>query len=153
MSGMIADRKDDLRLGTKPSRFARHGRPALAFLAMALAALLLVHAMQIHVGADRASFGAYPDESSHYLSGLLVRDYIAHGFPGSPVHYAMNYYLHVPYFAIGHWPPLFYLLEGFWMMVFGHSHAAVLWLIASISALLATTIFAMATRYVSVPAA
>jgi Dolichyl-phosphate-mannose-protein mannosyltransferase len=120
---------------------------------MALLALLLVRAMQIHAGADQASFGAYPDEPSHYLSGLLVRDYMAHGFPRSPVHYAMNYYLHVPYFAIGHWPPLFYLVEGVWMTVFGQSHAAVLWLIASITALLAATIFVVARRFVSVPAA
>ena len=150
---MIVDREDDLRLGDKSSRFVRHRRSALAFLAMALLALVLVRSMQIHAGADQASFGAYPDEPSHYLSGLLVRDYISHGFPGSPVHYAMNYYLHVPYFAIGHWPPLFYLLEGLWMIVFGPSHAAVLWLIASITALLAATIFVMARRFVSVPAA
>ena len=153
MGEIIKDREDDLRLGDKPSRFVHNGRSALAFLTMALVALMLVRSMQIHADADQASFGAYPDEPSHYLSGLMVRDYIAHGFPGSPVQYAMNYYLHVPYFAIGHWPPLFYLLEGVWMIVFGTSHAAVLWLIASITALLAATIFVIATRFVSVPAA
>ena len=150
---VITDRGDVVWMGVKASQLVRHGRSALAFLAMALLSLLLVRAMQIHAGADQASFGAYPDEPSHYLSGLMVRDYMAHGFPGSPVRYAMNYYLHVPYFAIGHWPPLFYLVEGAWMMVFGQSHAAVLWLIASITALLAATIFVVARRFVSVPAA
>ena len=153
MSGIIADREDDLRLGYKPSWLVRQWRPAWSFLTMALVALLLVRSMQIYASADQASFGAYPDEPSHYLSGLLVRDYIADGFPGSPVQYAMNYYLHVPYFAIGHWPPLFYVFEGTWMILFGQSHAAVLWLIASITALLVATIFLVARRFVSAPAA
>ncbi len=153
MSGMIADREDDLRLRNQPSRPPRQWHSALAFLAMALVVLALVRFMQIHAGADQASFGAYPDEPSHYLSGLMVRDYIAHGFPGSPFRYAVNYYLHVPYFAVGYWPPLFYLLEGPWMIVFGQGHAAVLWLIASITALLAATIFQVARRFVSAPAA
>ena len=153
MRGKIADREDDLRLGNKGSRLGRQWRFVLTFLAMTLLALMLVRAIQIHAHADEASFGAYPDEPAHYLSGLMVRDYITDGFPGSPVRFAINYYLHVPYFGVGHWPPLFYVLEGVWMILFGQSRVAVLWLIASITALLAATIFLVARRFVSTPAA
>lgn len=153
MGGKIADCEDDLRLGGKDRGLVPQWRSVLSFLAMALLALLLARFLQIHTRADQASFGAYPDEPAHYLSGLMVRDYIAHGFPGSPVRYAINYYLHVPYFGIGHWPPLFYVVEGFWMIVFGQSRVSVLWLIASVTALLAATIFLVARRFVSTPAA
>jgi len=131
----------------------RQRRNVLTFLAMAVVALILVRSLQIHAHADQASFDTYPDEPAHYLSGLMVRDYIAHGFSGSPVRFAIDYYLHIPYFGVGHWPPLFYVLEGLWMMVFGQSRVAVLWLIASITALLLATIFLVARRFVSAPAA
>ena len=153
MYGKIADCEDDLRVGSKRSWLVRQQRVVLIFLAMALVALLLVRSLQIYARADQASFGAYPDEPAHYLSGLMVRDYVADGFRESPVRFAINYYLHVPYFGVGHWPPLFYVLEGVWMTLFGQSRVAVLWLIASITALLSATIFFAARRFVSTPAA
>jgi len=142
----------DLGIGHR-NRLLRRWRPALTFLAVALVALMLVRWMQVRAGAEHSSFGAYPDEPSHYLSGLMVRDYIADGFPGPPVKFAVNYYLHIPFFAVGHWPPLFYILEALWMILIGQSHSAVLWLIASITALVAATIFQEARRFVGVPGA
>src|SRR5215469_14220697 len=84
--------------------------------------------------ANLASFSAYPDEASHYISGLLIRDYVFHGFPRSPYQYAVAYYAHVPFFAIGYWPPLFYAAEGLWMSLLGDSRAAVLPFVALITA-------------------
>src|SRR5271170_3607356 len=74
-------------------------------LAAVVAYWLLVAAFQFWSGADGAAFGGYADESSHYLSGLMVRDYVARGLPASPLVFATTYYTHMPFVAIGYWPP------------------------------------------------
>jgi Dolichyl-phosphate-mannose-protein mannosyltransferase len=93
-------------------------------------------------GAPQAAFGAYPDEASHYISGLLLRDYLLSGSLGSPIRYATEYYIHVPFFAIGYWPPLFYAAEALWMQCWGVSRTAVLAFVALIAAGTATLLFA-----------
>jgi hypothetical protein len=102
--------------------------------------LVLVVVLQVLSGTYTSEFDGYPDEPSHYVTGLMVRDYFASGFHTSPFEYASGYYAHYPKVAIGHWPPLFYLLEGLWMLVFGYSRISVLALIALITALLATVL-------------
>src|SRR5687768_1549891 len=62
-------------------------------------------------GAYHGEFNGYPDEPAHYVTGLLIRDYIAQGLPQPPMAFAKNYYLHYPKVALGHWPPLFYMAE------------------------------------------
>src|SRR4051794_28093637 len=63
-------------------------------------------------GTYQSDFGGYADEPAHYVTGLMVHDYIATGFPGRPQQYAENYYLHYPKVALGHWPPVFYLMQA-----------------------------------------
>lgn len=70
----------------------------------------------------------------------MVRDYIAAGFPGPPLPYARNYYLHYPEVALGHWPPFFYVLQAAWTLVFTASRTSVMLLMAAITALLATVL-------------
>ena len=108
----------------------------LAALPGYLAAVIL---LQSTSGAFRAAFGGYPDEPSHYLSGLLVHDWLLSCGPAKA--FAAGYYLHLPYFAVGYWPPLFYLLEAAWMTLFGTGRPALLILAAGISALWAATLF------------
>jgi hypothetical protein len=66
---------------------------------------------------------------------------MAAGFPMAPRLYAANYYLHLPYFGIGYWPPLFYVAEGLWMKAVGYSRSEILLFVAFIAALIAATIF------------
>src|ERR1039457_5065466 len=89
-------------------------RSALGLIAVALLAFAGVVLLQWKAGAFTAEFSGYPDEASHYLSGLLVSNYIAAGFPSSPIPYAEKFYIQYPYIGIGHWPPLFYAVEGVW---------------------------------------
>lgn len=103
--------------------------------------LFIVVGWQYWSGAVRAGFGSYPDEPSHYVSGLMLRDYVLSGASQSPVSYAANYYVHLPMIGIGHWPPVFYSLEAGWMLLTGTGRAHVLLLIAIISALVSTTLF------------
>ena len=102
---------------------------------------LLIAAFQHWTGASDAAFGGYADEPSHYMSGLMIRDYAASGFPAHPIAFAVNYYTHMPFLAIGYWPPFFYILEAAWMGLFGYHRATVLLLPALMAALLSGTVF------------
>lgn len=75
-------------------------------------------------GAWHKDFVADPDEPAHAVSSLMIRDYIAAGFPENPLRFAEAYYVHYPKVAIGHWPPLFHASEALWMLVFGRNRAA-----------------------------
>jgi hypothetical protein len=114
---------------------------------------LLVVGFQYAQGAWTEPFGGHADEPAHYMSGLMVRDYMAAGFPATPIAYATNYYTHLPYLAIGYWPPLFYVIEGVWMRAFGSDRNAVLLLCALIAAAAAGTCFSVLTRWMGAPAA
>ena len=72
-----------------------------------LAAIVFVFAFdvaflwQLFAGAYGSEFGGHPDEAGHYVTGLMVRDYVATGFPGSPMKFAGEYYRHYPKVALG----------------------------------------------------
>ncbi len=122
-------------------------------IAAFLAYWLLVVAFQTAVGARAEPFGGYADEAAHFMSGLLVRDYVTAGLPGSPLAFASKYYTHMPFLAIGYWPPLFYGIEGFWMMLFGWDRATILLLSAFLAAAVAGTCFRVLTPWLGVPGA
>ena len=109
---------------------AQGGRHWVALLAAALYLLVCIF-VQWRSHAGSAAFGSYPDEPAHYMGGLLVRDYLVSGFHQSPLAFSQSYYDHLPYFAVGHWPPLFYCIEGAWTLLFGPAKPAVLWLMAA----------------------
>ncbi|MBY0490090.1 MAG: glycosyltransferase family 39 protein [Gemmatimonadaceae bacterium] len=77
-------------------------------------------------GAFEGEFGKHGDESAHVLSGMLVLDFVKTGNFSSPIEFARAYYEHYPGFAIGVWPPLFYVLEAGWGSLFGFSKASLL---------------------------
>ncbi len=119
-----------LRLAFKPA-------DVLVIIALVTAIFWFQHAS----GAYQSDFSADEDEPAHVVSSLMVRDYITHDFPGSPLRFAETYYLHYPKVAIGHWPPLFYTAEATWMIVFGRTRAALLSFVAVAGAMLAISIF------------
>jgi hypothetical protein len=82
-------------------------------------------------GSFHAELGNFPDEPAHYITGLMVRDYIASGISTPPMQYAENYYRHYPKVALGHWPPMFYLVEAVWMLIFSASRWSVLLLMSA----------------------
>jgi hypothetical protein len=99
--------------------------------------------VQRSAGAASAAFGGFPDEAAHYISGVLMRDYIVGAPFSDPIRYAVEYYAHTPFFAIGVWPPLYYVVEGIWMTVFGSSRESALWLNFISGAALALLVFAI----------
>ena len=109
-------------------------------------------AFQVAAGCYRSEFDGYPDEPAHYITGLMVHDYIASGSPfhrssqENPLHYAENYYLHYPKVSFGHWPPVFYLLQAAWTLLFSISRTSLLLLMAVTTAGVAELLFLAARK-------
>ena len=100
----------------------------------------LVLVLQWRGEAFRSEFGGSPDEPAHYVTGLMVHDYLAAGLPSGPLEYARSYYRHYPKVGLGHWPPFFYVIQGVWGLVFGPSKISLMVLMAAITGVLATVL-------------
>lgn len=109
--------------------------------------LAIVVGLQWASGAYRAEFGGYPDEPAHYVTSLMVHNYIVGLNWGSPVQFAQNFYNHYPKVAFGHWPPFFYVVQAFWMMLFSASRISIRLEIAFTTALLAYSVYREARRW------
>ncbi len=103
--------------------------------------------LQILNGAFSSEFNAYPDEPAHYVTSLMVREYITGPHPLSPLKFAEQYYQHYPKVAFGHWPPVFYVVQAVWMLLFSASRASVRLEIAFTTAILAFSLWREARRW------
>ena len=105
------------------------------------ALLLLSVAMHWVSGSFDNSLSGHPDEPSHFLTGLMIRDWLL-GFPHpNPMAFVYNYYEHYPKIALGHWPPLFYGALGVWFVIFPATHVSALLMMTLVTAALATTLY------------
>jgi hypothetical protein len=102
--------------------------------------------LQYLSGSYRAEFAGYPDESAHYVTSLMVRDFIAGLDYTEPMKFAHDYYSYYPKVAFGHWPPLFYALAGPWMLIFSTSRTSILLFMALLTTALAWLTFATVQR-------
>ncbi len=96
-------------------------------------------------GAYDAGFGCFPDEPAHFVTGLMVYKYATTAIGTNPMAFAERFYAHYPAVAFGHWPPVFYVLQAGWYVVFGESRAAALLLLAVLAGVTGTLIY-YATR-------
>jgi hypothetical protein len=113
--------------------------------AVLLALLLVVLAVQARAGSFTAELTDY-DEPAHFISGLVVRDYLASGFDTAPIAYVRDYYSSYPKIAIGNWPPLFYMMQGAWLLLTPAQPASVRLLMSLITAILAWLVFLVLRR-------
>src|SRR5215831_17422898 len=72
----------------------------LRSFALFLALLAVVILLQ-WLGSAYSSEFSGADEPAHFITGLMIRDYVASGFPDSPVTYAEKFYVHYPRVAFG----------------------------------------------------
>jgi hypothetical protein len=86
------------------------------------------------------------DEAAHFVTGLMVRDYLLSGFHIPPLRYAEVYYLHYPKVALGHWPPGFYILQAAWTLIFPPSGHSVLVLMALITGTVGVVIYRLSRK-------
>ena len=119
--------------------------------ALALFIFVLVASLQHLSGGFTAPFEI--DEASHYISGLMIRDYIASGHFTNPLAYLIQYHSHFPLVGIGAWPPLYYLVEATWMLMFSPSRVSILLLSAITTSLLALLLFCAARPRLGMAAA
>ncbi|MBM3768115.1 MAG: glycosyltransferase family 39 protein, partial [Acidobacteria bacterium] len=104
-------------MNANPQTRAASGPDRSAWFAT-VAAFVLTTAMQWSGGAYQAEFCGAADEPAHVVSSLLVRDYAGSWPLADPMPWAMNYYLHYPKAALGHWPPGYFVLQaGWWLIV------------------------------------
>ena len=102
---------------------------------------------------DAPEFGRHPDESAHFITGTLVHDWLKAGFPRPAVDYALHYYARYPKVAFGHWPPVFYTIQGIWYTLFGVSRGSAIALTSTISIVFLVILFQCLRRWVTAPAA
>jgi len=107
----------------------------------------LVVFLQYLSGTYRSEFAGYPDEPAHYVTSVMVRDYLISGQLSHPMQFANNYYKQYPKVAFGHWPPLLYTVQGAWMLVFSESRTSVLVELALTTTLAAFLLFLVAARH------
>ncbi|MET3130640.1 hypothetical protein AAKU55_000898 [Oxalobacteraceae bacterium GrIS 1.11] len=122
---------------------------ALRSIGVFLIILGEVISLQCLDGAYSSGFGGHPDEAAHFVSALMVRDFLGHIGAVAPVEFAQSFYLHYPKVAIGNWPPLMYALSGIWFLVFGATRASALAFIALVVAATATAIYAIGRKLLS----
>jgi len=122
-------------------------RPWEALVA-AIIVWVFVVALQWQAGAYRAEFASHPDEAAHYVTGLMIHDWITSPGFAAPLAFAKQFYAHYPKVAFGIWPPLFHVIEAVWMLLFTPSKVSLLLLEALIGASLAALLYwALRQRY------
>lgn len=114
-------------------------------VAASAVSIIVLLALQFLSAAHRAELSGYPDEPSHFVTGLMLREYALGGWKdAAPVPFAERYYLHYPKVAFGHWPPVYYVAQFLWSLPFSFSISSLLFLQAALLALTATGLFALA---------
>ena len=115
-----------------------YGTSSLSSACVAAACFAFCLVVQGFSGSWSAGFLAHPDESSHFVGAVMVRDWLVSGQWFAPLEFARNYYDHYPFFAVGYWPPLFSVVTGLWLLVAG---------VGRLQALLIPAIFAAGTGW------
>lgn len=106
----------------------------------------IVIGLQVYGGAYRAEFTGHPDEAAHFVSSLLVHDFLTQWPPPDPMPWAAQYYIHYPKVAIGQWPPGYYIVQALWWFVFPVSRASALWLNIAMAASVMAMYYLLARR-------
>ena len=92
-----------------------------------------------------SELGGHPDEASHYVTGLMVHDYVWGHLGENPLAYAELYYEFYPKVAIGHFPPGFYVIQTLWFSLFSDSLNSVLLLQSFVAGVLGAMIACLVT--------
>lgn len=119
----------------------------LKFFCVFLTLIALVFGLQYATGAYQATLNAYPDEAAHYVTGVMVDQFLRNGALSNPLRFVETYYLYYPKVALGHWPPLLYGIQAAWTLIFDTSRSSVLFLQAVLAGLLGAVVFRAAQSF------
>jgi hypothetical protein len=120
---------------------------------IAAAAVAVVVTIQLWAGAYRSERGLYSDESSHFMNGLVLRDYVREGLGQSPTTFAHEYYQHYPKIAPFMWPPLFHGLLGVFLLPGWAPMPATILLLGLLTAWIAWRLYFTVESFSSAPVA
>jgi len=129
-SRLDANTKYDRNSPDRVALILRAGFASGPWLLLAVAIYLQVQAGRTLLPADLAG----PDPPAHFTTGVMLYDFLRSGWAMSPMHFAESFYFQYPKVALGHWPPVFYVLQAIWYMVFAARITAARWLCAAITA-------------------
>jgi 4-amino-4-deoxy-L-arabinose transferase-like glycosyltransferase len=138
--------QDEQRTAAPTQPKVRFQLRALEYVTVCAVLWMLAALLQWKAGAFAVELSGNPDESAHYITGLMIRDYIASGQFTSPMTYAEHYYAHYPKIAFGMWPPFFHITEALWTLIFSPGKISVLSLMALIAAATGTSIYYVLRR-------
>jgi hypothetical protein len=121
-------------------------------LLLFIIALALIWLFLSGAGALTSDLGGDPDEAAHAVTSLMIRDYLAEAPGQHPMKFAKTYYDHFPRVALGHYPPLYYLIAG--PLLMPQVSIQVLFLLQALTlAGLAALTFVIGRRLMSAPLA
>ncbi|OYW75843.1 MAG: hypothetical protein B7Z37_11675, partial [Verrucomicrobia bacterium 12-59-8] len=104
-------------------------------------------------GGFSSDLGGDPDEAAHAVTSLMLRDYLTVGLGQHPMHFAKAYYADFPRVALGHYPPLYYVLTAPLLLVYNSVSTLLLFQALTLSLLAALT-YLIGCRFLKpVPAA
>lgn len=83
--------------------------------------LLGATAWDLHRNWQGPEIASHPDEAAHFVTGMMVHDYLRHHWGEHPIRFAEQYYARYPKVALGHWPPGYYSVQALWFAIFGTS--------------------------------
>jgi len=87
------------------------------------------------------------------VSGVCVLDYFRTAFGSNPITFAESYYVHYPKLALGHWPPMFYIIQAAWYATFGVTTFSAILLMGVITTAAAVALAFRFMRLGGIPAA
>ncbi len=79
-------------------------------LAVLVICTLFTLAYTYRAGGFASDLGGDPDEAAHAVTSLMLHDYVDSGLGQHPMRFAKAYYADFPRVALGHYPPMYYVL-------------------------------------------
>ncbi|MCF7787325.1 MAG: hypothetical protein K9N47_14450 [Prosthecobacter sp.] len=148
-----------MSLKTKPmSNSQNHLKPGAAAATRLLVLVLVLStlftlAFVVGGGGFSSDLGGDPDEAAHAVTSLMLRDYLGTGLGQHPMHFAKAYYADFPRVALGHYPPLYYVLTA--PLLLAHTSVSTLLIFQALTlSLLATLTYLLGCRFLKpLPAA
>jgi hypothetical protein len=128
-----------------------HFKPDTAAATKLLALVLVLSvffnlAFAVGAGGFSSDLGGDPDEAAHAVTALMLRDYLGSHLGQHPMAFAKAYYADFPRVALGHYPPLYYVLTAPLLLLY-NSVGTLLIFQALTLALLATLTHLMGCRF------
>ncbi len=116
-------------------------------LGVATGLTVLTFLIQHVNGAYSSELTTHPDEPAHFVTSLMIHDYVKTGLGSSPLRFAEDYYTHSPKVAFGHWPPFAFMPRAGWFLITGPSKAAAYAFEGILAAAIAILLFLSVRRF------